>query len=160
MADHNLSSPLLSDYPQISITIPDTADDDNHSREPNHKQNHRSHINSIGTRINGDVRHSSRNPFQSIGSSALTVPGFDTVDPFRNDTPEINGAYEVVKIVLCLPIAVVRLVLFAASLVVGYLATRLALAGWKDRDNPMPRWRCRLMWVTRISARFILFSFG
>ncbi|KAF8028430.1 hypothetical protein BT93_E1136 [Corymbia citriodora subsp. variegata] len=24
----------------------------------------------------------------------------------------------------------------------------------------MPRWRCRLMWVTRISARWILFSFG
>lgn len=61
---------------------------------------------------------------------------------------------------LCFPIAILRLVLFGVCLGVGYMATRLALEGWKDKENPMPKWRCRLMWVTRISARWILFSFG
>lgn len=45
-------------------------------------------------------------------------------------------------------------------LAIGYVATKVALYRWKDKENPMPRWRCRIMWVTRISARFILFSFG
>lgn len=82
------------------------------------------------------------------------------MDPFRNDTPNIDGVYEVIKVVICLPIAVARLVLFGICLAVGYLATKIALAGWMDKHNPMPKWRCRLTWVTRFSARCILFSFG
>ncbi|XWS77133.1 hypothetical protein CRYUN_Cryun01aG0235900 [Craigia yunnanensis] len=38
--------------------------------------------------------------------------------------------------------------------------TRIALEGWKDNQNSMPKWRSRIMWVTRVCARFILFSFG
>ncbi|KAI7988625.1 Lysophospholipid acyltransferase LPEAT2 [Camellia lanceoleosa] len=38
--------------------------------------------------------------------------------------------------------------------------TKFALHGWKDKQNPMPKWRCRLMWITQICARCILFSFG
>jgi len=45
-------------------------------------------------------------------------------------------------------------------LLVRYVATKFAIHGWKDKQNPMPKWRCRLMWVTRISARCILFCFG
>uniref|UniRef100_A0A0D3GKR4 EF-hand domain-containing protein n=1 Tax=Oryza barthii TaxID=65489 RepID=A0A0D3GKR4_9ORYZ len=60
------------------------------------------------------------------------------------------------------------LVLFGLSIAVGYAATWVALRGWVDvRERaaqegagPMPAWRRRLMWITRISARCILFSFG
>ncbi|RYR70950.1 hypothetical protein Ahy_A02g005253 isoform B [Arachis hypogaea] len=103
------------------------------------------------------------NPFTFLGcdeSEALTVPVPMTVDPFKNNTPNIEGVYEWLKMLLCLPIAILRLVLFGLCLAVGYIATRLALEGWKDKENPMPKWRCRLMWVTRICARWILFSFG
>lgn len=50
--------------------------------------------------------------------------------------------------------------LFGASLLVGYIATKSALFGWKDRHNPMPKWRSRFMWITRFCTRCILFSFG
>ncbi|RYR71933.1 hypothetical protein Ahy_A02g006142 isoform B [Arachis hypogaea] len=103
------------------------------------------------------------NPFTFLGcdeSEALTVPVPMTIDPFKNNTPNIEGVYEWLKMLLCLPIAILRLVLFGLCLAVGYIATRLALEGWKDKENPMPKWRSRLMWVTRICARWILFSFG
>ncbi|XWS35720.1 hypothetical protein CRYUN_Cryun20dG0020500 [Craigia yunnanensis] len=31
----------------------------------------------------------------------------------------------------------------------------IALEGWKDKQNPMPKWGLRIMWVTRVCARFI-----
>ncbi|KAK7349582.1 hypothetical protein VNO77_07059 [Canavalia gladiata] len=100
-------------------------------------------------------------PFIALGcDDELTVPAAVTVDPFRNDTPAMEGIYEWARTAACLPLAVVRLVLFGLCLVVGYLATRLALEGWKDKENPMPTWRCRVMWITRLCARCILFSFG
>ncbi|KAE8731787.1 MIKC mads-box transcription factor SOC1 isoform 1 [Hibiscus syriacus] len=55
---------------------------------------------------------------------------------------------------------VASLVLFGACLAVGYVATRIALEGWKDKQNPMPKWRSRIMRVTGFCARLILFSFG
>lgn len=88
------------------------------------------------------------------------MPGPTTLDPFRNHTPSIEGLYEWVKILVCLPIAALRLVLFGLCLAVGYVATRCALQGWEDKQNPMPKWRCRLMWITRLCTRCILFSFG
>ncbi|KAK8587945.1 hypothetical protein V6N13_086903 [Hibiscus sabdariffa] len=134
MAERDLTSPLLSpqssNQPQTVLTV----QDDGHVSSPN--------------------------PYEFLGSDGLTVPTPTTADPFRNGTPYISGVYEVIKIVLCLPIALVRLFLFGSSLAVGYIATRIALAGWKDKQNPMPKWRSRFMWVTRICARFILFSFG
>ncbi|KAK9103471.1 hypothetical protein Sjap_020725 [Stephania japonica] len=102
------------------------------------------------------------NPFEFLGGAAdsFSVPAHTTIDPFRNNTPDVDGIYEWLKILICLPIAIVRLVLFGLSLAVGYVATKLALQGWKDKENPMPRWRRRVLWITRFSSRAILFSFG
>lgn len=103
-----------------------------------------------------------RNPFEFLGPSAadFSLPRLSPIDPFRNHTPTIAGVYGLVKLVVTVPLALLRLVLFGLSLVVGYLATMLASQGWKDRQRPMPRWRSRAMWITRICARCILFSFG
>lgn len=100
------------------------------------------------------------NPFSFLGANGFEMPEPGTIDPFRNNTPKIEGLYEWLKIAVCLPVALLRLVLFGLCLMVGYVATLCALHGWKDKDNPMPRWRCRLMWVTRLCARWILFAFG
>ena len=100
------------------------------------------------------------NPYRFIGSDGYEVPGSSTVDPFRNHTPKVEGVYEWVKIIVCVPIALVRLVLFGLCLCVGYVATKFALNGWKDKQNPMPKWRCRVMWITRLCTRGILFAFG
>ncbi|KAK2965857.1 hypothetical protein RJ640_027144, partial [Escallonia rubra] len=135
MADLNLTSPLLqpSDHqPQVVLAV-----------DPD--QPRTTHL---------------ENPFEFIGSRGFSVPEPSTLDPFRNRTARIEGVYEWVKIVMCLPLALVRLLLFGSCLLIGYVATKLGLYGWKDRHNPMPRWRCRLMWVTRICTRCILFSFG
>ncbi|KAK1272786.1 Lysophospholipid acyltransferase LPEAT2 [Acorus gramineus] len=101
-----------------------------------------------------------RNPFDFLRASPLSLPPPTPADPFRNHTPNIEGFYEWAKIIICLPIAVARLVVFGLCLAVGYVATKVALAGWKDRQRPMPRWRGGIMWITRICSRFILFSFG
>ncbi|KAL0907866.1 hypothetical protein M5K25_022313 [Dendrobium thyrsiflorum] len=99
------------------------------------------------------------NPFEFIRAPAFSLPPPSPIDPFRNHTPSM-GVYEWCKVVVCLPIALARLVLFGLALALGYLATRIALYGWKDKQRPMPLWSCRFMWVTRICARCILFSFG
>ncbi|XP_074350625.1 lysophospholipid acyltransferase LPEAT2-like isoform X2 [Apium graveolens] len=100
------------------------------------------------------------NPFEFLGSKGYEMLDSTTVDPFRNGTYEIQGVYEWLKIGICLPIALVRLVLFGVCLSVGYVATKIALLGWKDKDNPLPKWRCRIMWITRFATRGILFAFG
>ncbi|KAH1256190.1 Lysophospholipid acyltransferase LPEAT2 [Glycine max] len=106
-----------------------------------------------------------RNPFRVLGTDDdddddLSVPPPSTLDPFRNRTPAIEGLYEWAKTVLCLPLAALRLAIFGLCLALGYVATKVALQGWKDKENPMPKWRCRVMWITRLCARCILFSFG
>ncbi|EEF50437.1 1-acylglycerophosphocholine O-acyltransferase, putative [Ricinus communis] len=135
MTDDSLSSPLLqpqpSDHPPVILSIRD-----NH----NHYY-HRHNSNSSS--------HNLRNPFEFLGSDFLSVPPPSTVDPFRNNTPKIEGVYEVLKSLICLPIALARLVLFGACLLVGYLATKLALGGWKDKNNPMPKWRSSYHWIKR-----------
>jgi lysophosphatidylcholine acyltransferase/lyso-PAF acetyltransferase len=147
MANHDLESPLLSsqpsDPPHIILNVHDS--DSSIQQSNNHKPN---------------PNTSSRNPFEFIGSDGLSVPAPSTLDPFRNDTPDIEGLYELIKIVICLPIAIVRLVLFGVCLATGYVATKIALLGWRDKHNPMPKWRSRLMWLTRGCTRCILFSFG
>ncbi|KAF9614793.1 hypothetical protein IFM89_020647 [Coptis chinensis] len=101
------------------------------------------------------------NPFDFLQvKTPYTIPTQTPINPFRNSTPKIEGVYEWLKITICLPIALLRLFLFGASLAVGYVVTKFALHGWKDKHNPMPKWRCRLLWVTRLCSRCILFSFG
>ncbi|WZY91126.1 hypothetical protein YC2023_047861 [Brassica napus] len=147
MSDPDLSSPLIQRQPEVVISIHDNGEEDyNHPSAGQQNQPPRV------------PRHDHLNPPFGFLSDAEPPP--TTVDPFRNDTPGVSGLYEAIKIVICLPIALLRLVIFGASLAVGYVATKLALAGWKDKHNPMPRWRCRIMWVTRICTRCILFSFG
>jgi hypothetical protein len=94
--------------------------------------------------------------------------GPSPADPFRNGTPAWGGGvYAWSRTLLLLPVALVRLALFGLSIAIGYAATWVALRGWADTHGrprvgggPMPAWRRRLMWITRISARCILFSFG
>ncbi|XP_058210852.1 lysophospholipid acyltransferase LPEAT2-like isoform X2 [Rhododendron vialii] len=158
MADHDVITPLLSnhglsqpsDEPQLIITV--DGDGCSDQRFPDRPTNQNGQTNNIQLGI--------ENPFEFLGASRIHVPPTCTIDPFRNHTPRIEGVYEWLKILVCVPIAILRLLLFGLSLLVGYLATKFALYGWKDKQNPMPKWRCRLMWVTRISARCILFSFG
>ncbi|XP_076908264.1 lysophospholipid acyltransferase LPEAT2-like [Bidens hawaiensis] len=101
-----------------------------------------------------------QNPYRILGSDGFDPSGSTTVDPFRNQTPKIEGVYEWIKMLICVPIVVVRLVLFVVCMLIGYVATKTALHGWKDTQNPMPKWRCRVMYVTRLCTRGILFSFG
>lgn len=151
MADHDLTSPLLPAEPSDRVdVILRIEDDDGGPPEQISSQNGNHH----------DPRLCSRNPYGFLGSDGFSVPETTTVDPFRNFTPSIDGVYEWVKIVVCIPIALARLVLFGLCLLVGYIATKSALQGWKDKENPMPKWRCRLMGVTRLCGRCILFSFG
>ena len=58
-----------------------------------------------------------------------------------NQTAKIEGRW--VKMLICVPIALVRIVLFGLCIIIGYIATKCALQGWKDNQNPTPRWRCR-----------------
>uniref|UniRef100_A0A5B6ZLI9 Putative lysophospholipid acyltransferase LPEAT2 isoform X2 n=1 Tax=Davidia involucrata TaxID=16924 RepID=A0A5B6ZLI9_DAVIN len=165
MAEQDLISPLLSserlsqpsDEPQVSLTVDEEPGfeafyQSTHQEPPNQPRNQSHHTNNTHLEI--------ENPFEFLGARGFDVPGSTTVDPFRNHTPRIEGVYEWLKIVICVPIALVRLVLFGLCLLVGYVATKLALQGWKDKQNPMPKWRCRILWVTRICSRCILFSFG
>jgi len=110
---------------------------------------------SINTQLDFD-----ENPYGFIGSNGFEVSGSTTVDPFRNHTPTIEGVYEWIKVLVCVPLALIRLLLFGLCLSIGYLATKFALHGWKDKHNPMPKWRCGVMWITRLCTRGILFAFG
>ncbi|KAE9615560.1 putative plasmalogen synthase [Lupinus albus] len=135
MADHDVTTPLLNSSDHFIITVDSTSSTNNHSPKPN--------------------------PFAFIGCSSVPIsPEPMTVDPFRNNTPRVEGVYEWVKVVVSLPLVVVRLVLFVLCLAVGFVATKIALGGWKDKRNPMPKWRAWVMWVTRMCARVILFAFG
>ncbi|CAN1157671.1 Lysophospholipid acyltransferase LPEAT2 [Linum perenne] len=146
-AADDLSSPLLaSPPPHITISV----DGGDHRSSPGQPI-------SIGTHPYSNGHHSNittttnNNPFEFVGIDSFSVPSPSTVDPFRNATPRIDGLYEALKILLLLPIVVLRLILFGLCLAVGYLATKLAIHGWKDKENPMPRWRSRLIyqWIRR-----------
>ncbi|CAN0824587.1 Lysophospholipid acyltransferase LPEAT2 [Linum grandiflorum] len=136
-AADDLSSPLLpSPPPHILISV----DGDNKPTSTNHHQPF-------------FLPQSNNNPFDFLGidqlGSSFSVPPPSTVDPFRNGTPRIDGIYEVLKLLLLLPIILIRLLLFGLCLAVGFLATKLAIHGWKDKENPMPRWRSRYQWIRR-----------
>ncbi|KAK2650475.1 hypothetical protein Ddye_017964 [Dipteronia dyeriana] len=168
MADDDLSSPLLqsprADQSHVIIAVQDDDSGSDPSDQDQLTRRNQTRQNSLidNNKKDGSISWSgsSRNPYEFVGSDGLSVPGTTTADPFRNDTLGVTGFYEIVKILVCVPIALVRLVLFGLCLVVGYIATKLALCGWKDKQNPMPKWRCRIMWITRFCSRCILFSFG
>ncbi|GAB2260372.1 hypothetical protein Droror1_Dr00011227 [Drosera rotundifolia] len=139
--DLNLKSPLLgSKNGEVNITIENDV--------------------VCGDGLDGQIGSDPFDPFGFLSVGSLQVPVLYTIDPFKNRTARIEGVYEWVKMLVCLPVALVRVVLFGLALFIGYLATKVALHGWVDRRDPMPRWRCRVMWVTRVCARCILFSWG
>jgi lysophosphatidylcholine acyltransferase/lyso-PAF acetyltransferase len=88
----------------------------------------------------------------------------ETFNPFRNDSQFANGsipAYEILKMVVLLPVAVVRVLVFVASLLLGYLFTKVALFRAKNvLTRPFPQWRRSLMLPVRLFARVILFASG
>ncbi|KAE9463088.1 hypothetical protein C3L33_05004, partial [Rhododendron williamsianum] len=139
MAEHDVITPLLSnhglsepsDEPQVIITV--DGDRCSDQRFPDRPTNQNDQTNNTQLGI--------ENPFEFLGASRIHVPPTCTIDPFRNHTPRIEGVYEWLKILVCVPIAILRLLLFGLSLLVGYLATKFALHGWKDKQNPMPKWR-------------------
>ncbi|CAD6335420.1 unnamed protein product [Miscanthus lutarioriparius] len=146
----SLSTPLLSD----SIAPA-------HAHATNgHATNHRHHH---------DDDSDGGDPFAFLSEDRPPRDrGPSPADPFRNGTPAWGGgAYAWARTLLLLPVAAVRLALFGLAIAIGYAATWVALRGWVDTrgrpregGGPMPAWRRRLMWITRISARCILFSFG
>ncbi|KAF2311118.1 hypothetical protein GH714_019602 [Hevea brasiliensis] len=150
MADYDLSSPLIppqpSDQPHLVLTVRDNDSGQRSSSTQCHNHHHNSSNNNNHI---SQLNQNYRNPFEFLGSDGLTVPAPSTIDPFRNNTPNIEGAYESLKILVCLPIALVRSVLFGVCLLVGFIATKLALQGWKDKHNPMPRWRTSYQWIKR-----------
>ncbi|PRQ19913.1 putative NAD(+) ADP-ribosyltransferase [Rosa chinensis] len=106
-ADLTLTAPLLSpppplpsDQPHLNVTV---HDDDNNG--------------------NGSFR----NPFAFLGSGGFKVPISTTADPFKNHNLKIGGVYEWLKIGVFFPIAILRLVIFGVSLLIGFVATKLAL---------------------------------
>ncbi|KAH0728326.1 hypothetical protein KY290_004041 [Solanum tuberosum] len=161
MSDHSIFAPLL---PSDHLPHKSNGDDQEHAPEPHViltvEDDGVQHQLSNGDHLGTHISEVDDNPYAFLGANRFDMPGSTTVDPFRNNTPRVEGVYEWLKIVVCLPITLVRLVLFGLALMIGYVATRTALLGWKDRSSPMPKWRSRLMWVTRMSARTILFSFG
>jgi lysophosphatidylcholine acyltransferase / lyso-PAF acetyltransferase len=150
----SLSAPLLSD----SISPAHAAN--------GHAANHRHHHDgAVAASVCGDAG----DPFAFLSEDRPPRDrGPSPADPFRNGTPAwCGGAYAWARTLLLLPVAAVRLALFGLAIAIGYAATWVALRGWADTHvrpreggGPMPAWRRRLMWITRISARCILFSFG
>lgn len=102
--------------------------------------------------------------FQEVVIPALGKPS--GIDPFVNQTPRVAGAYAHVKLLLLLPLLLVRLLLVGVILVVGYVATKAALAGWEGNSHTwsghvvLPKWRRKLMGVTRLCGRGLLWCFG
>ncbi|XP_047334084.1 lysophospholipid acyltransferase LPEAT2-like [Impatiens glandulifera] len=161
MAGDELTKPLLtSDPSQVIITVGDEKFCDVGSASDAIAESPSSQLhNQSYNHVNGSRFHS-ENPYESIGAGDFALPPTSTIDPFRNHTPSIDGIYEWLKIIIILPFVLIRLLLFGLCLLIGFAATKIALQGWKDKLNPMPKWRCRIMWVTRICTRCILFSFG
>ncbi|KAF7825967.1 lysophospholipid acyltransferase LPEAT2 [Senna tora] len=160
MADHGITAPLLSSQSSNQVVLTLSDDDSDRPSAQSCAGNDNPQFPHPYQSNSGETLVESDNPFRLLGCEDLYVSPPATVNPFLNDTPNVDGLYEWLKIVVCLPIALVRLVIFGLSMLIGYLATKLALEGWKDKKNPMPRWRWRLMWVTRMCARFILLAFG
>ncbi|KAF2315362.1 hypothetical protein GH714_038941 [Hevea brasiliensis] len=103
--------PQPSDSPHLVLIVTDNDSGQRSSSIQSHNHHHQNNSSSFKNNHSSHLNHNSRNPFEFLGSDGLSVPGVSTIDPFLNNTPDIEGAYEVLKILVCLPIAVARLVL-------------------------------------------------
>lgn len=117
-----------------------------------------------GGPVDGDVARMQR-ALALVEADVPSLGKASAIDPFVNETPRVHGAYESVKTALLLPVLVLRLLLVGLILAVGYLATKVALAGWESESESaghvvLPRWRRKLMGVTRLCGRGLLYCFG
>ncbi|XP_066376129.1 lysophospholipid acyltransferase LPEAT2-like isoform X2 [Miscanthus floridulus] len=156
----SLSTPLLSDC------IAPAHAANGHATNHRHHHHHHDSDGAAAASVCGD---DGGDPFAFLSEDRPPRDrGPSPANPFRNGTPAWGGgAYASARTLLLLPVAAVRLALFGLAIAIGYAATWVALRGWADTHGrlregggPMPAWRRRLMWITRISARCILFSFG
>ncbi|KAJ7524422.1 hypothetical protein O6H91_17G004200 [Diphasiastrum complanatum] len=82
-------------------------------------------------------------------------------NPFLAKDQHIHGLYELLKTILLLPICVARLMVILLCILFAYLFSKVALVGAKDWvQNPLPKWRRKMLWPIRWVARLILFSCG
>ncbi|KAI5073499.1 hypothetical protein GOP47_0011512 [Adiantum capillus-veneris] len=89
-----------------------------------------------------------------------TLGPMPTIDPFRNHGENIDSLYEWIKVILCIPLVIVRLLLIILITVGGVIIAKLLLLGWNEKTVPMPRWRRNIVYITRLLARLILFCCG
>ncbi|PIA49737.1 hypothetical protein AQUCO_01300469v1 [Aquilegia coerulea] len=158
MAENDLTTQLLpsNNSERVAEVIVDIESNGQYREEENEERGRRRRR----RRERETTTIEDENPFDFLQAKHFTVPSPTPLNPFRNQTPNIEGFYEWLKIIICIPIALCRLVVFGLSLALGYIVTKFALYGWKDKQSPMPRWRCRVLWLTRMCTRCILFSFG
>ncbi|KAH7433311.1 hypothetical protein KP509_07G063300 [Ceratopteris richardii] len=83
-----------------------------------------------------------------------------TIDPFRNHTEVMDSVYEWIKAIVCFPLVIVRLLLIIIITGGGILIAKLLLLGWDEKVVPMPKWRRKIVYITRILARLVLFCCG
>lgn len=89
-----------------------------------------------------------------------TLGPMPTIDPFRNHTGKIDSLYEWMKVILFLPLAIIRMLLIILIVAGGLIIAKLLLLGWNEKIVPMPKWRRNIVYVTRLLARLILFCCG
>ncbi|GBG91679.1 hypothetical protein CBR_g53493 [Chara braunii] len=87
-------------------------------------------------------------------------PTYNPVNPFSSRTPRISGVYEWIKTIICLPLFILRVLLILLTIAVGYVWTKPILIGIENTVGPMPVWRRRLMYGTRLCGRSIMFALG
>eukprot|EP00249_Psilotum_nudum_P035473 c56124_g1_i1 orf=1-492(-) len=61
-----------------------------------------------------------RNAYSFLGQPP-SLGAMPPIDPFRNHTEQIVGVYEWIKILICLPLALVRIILALLLTLIGYL---------------------------------------
>ena len=87
-----------------------------------------------------------------------------SVNPFMNRTPH-PGAVDWIKMILLLPLAIVRAALCAVFVLLGAPFAYLALCGYDPGDDPalptpLSCWRQALYFPIRVTIRAVLFCLG
>ncbi|KAH7447301.1 hypothetical protein KP509_01G100800 [Ceratopteris richardii] len=89
-----------------------------------------------------------------------TLGPMPMIDPFQNHTEAIGSLYEWLKVIVCFPLVIARLLLIILITGGGILIAKILLLGWDMNITPMPKWRRRIVYITRILARLVLFCCG
>eukprot|EP00250_Pteridium_aquilinum_P033674 c6060_g1_i1 orf=593-2368(-) len=135
--------------------------EDTSSFEDGHIEEDTREISANGESYGRPLNDSLHGLYSFLGDQPSLGP-MPTIDPFRNHSEEIGSLYEWIKVVLCSPLAIIRLLLIMFVTVGGVLIAKLLLLGWKEKEKnvPMPRWRRNIVYITRLFARLVLFFCG